>query len=171
MGSEGFFVAPFAGSGELLDVGFWEYSRLSGEWLRQCEEFLDSAEQGARKSWPGKLSNVSSVVTAAKGAALTTFYVDGHIATSCVFLSGLIPAVESEVARMFIDSARRMSERVLPAKDARERFAAVSGLRERPLAVVVVWASDAVSDEDFDVVRELGLHLAGAFFRRAISSN
>ncbi len=49
----------------------------------------------------------------------------------------------------------------VPIRDDGFRFA---DLTERPLAIQVIWGNSAISDDDSELIRELGTHLAGAFF-------
>jgi hypothetical protein len=42
-------------------------------------------------------------------------------------------------------------------------FQAALTLRQRPLMIVVPWPDDSISEDDHRLVRDLALHLAGAF--------
>ena len=88
-----------------------------------------------------------------------TFSVNNEIVTSSAFLDGSNTAVESEVLTMFHQSL--MNAAPVPVRDDGFRFA---DHVERPLAIHVIWGNPTVSQDDHDLIRELGTHLAGAFF-------
>lgn len=160
----GFFVAPFAPDGDLLDVGFWEYRKLSQRWLDVCGDFLPLLTGGLRRSWGAELSHIETKLTTASGAATVSFYVRSHLTTSCLLLSGAVPSADAEVRALFRESVERMAATLQPGLVA-GCFKQLSGLEQRPLAAFVVWAPEPVSDDDMGLVQELSLHLSGAFFQ------
>lgn len=163
MRTDGFFVAPFAPDGELVGAGFWEYRKLSRRWLDVCLDFLPVLTGGLRRSWGAELSHIETQLTTASGAATVSFYVHGHLATSCLLLSGAATNVDAEVRELFRESVERMAAH-LEGGVAEGRFKQLSGLDQRPLAAFVVWAPEPLCDHDMELVQELSLHLSGAFF-------
>jgi hypothetical protein len=164
----GFYVAPFGPDGELLDVGFWAEDTLSSEWLSVCDASLDHAiRDSQRHSWGAELGRIETRVTARSGAALVTFYVDQVVVLSSALLSGRDEAREAEVIALFVETLRSNRLVQLAAGEAATTaFEQVRSVQQRPLAVVVVWHPDSISDDDMGVVRDLALHLAWAFFSR-----
>ena len=95
--------------------------------------------------------------------ALVTFTSRGRLTASVLLATGQVAAAESQLLQMFVDSLRRVDVAKSAAASA-EPFGKVLTLRERPIMIVVPWPDDAVPDEDHEVVSELAVHLAGAFF-------
>jgi len=65
---------------------------------------------------------------------------------------------------MFVDSLRNVRRVQLGATKA-EPFGGVLELQQRPVFVVVPWGDQQISDDDHELVMELALHTAAAFFR------
>jgi hypothetical protein len=161
----GFFVAPFGIDGRSLGIGFWGYSQLSDTWLGTCTAFIEDSRGNFDVSWPGNLSHIRTKLTSASGAALATFSICERIASSIVLLSGRSLEAEVNVTHMFVSSLRRVRLVVEAAAGHPEPFAVLLSVKERPLMAVVPWPEMTVPQSDHELVRELGLHLAGAFFR------
>lgn len=161
----GFHVAPVA-DGSLVGTGFWRFSQISNVWLEVAQEFLQRNGSSFRASWGNDLAGFETRLTESQGAALCTFFVDGHLASSHLYLSGLNPREESEVTSLFIDSLRRVRSVQLAATSA-SPFDEVRRLRERPLDIAVVWSPEAVDETRLQMVRELSIHLAAAFFLKS----
>jgi hypothetical protein len=156
-----FFVAPFGLDGETVGIGEWRIARLSQDWLGLCAEQLRSKK--TELSWGGKLPGIKVKLTCASGAAIGTVCVNDQVASSLLLLSGQSVSAESAVAQMFVESLRRtMHSRAHPS--AKTLFEEVLNLKERPLLIVVPWPEAGISADEHETVRELGLHLAGAFF-------
>lgn len=94
-----------------------------------------------------------------------TFYVKAEIAASLLLLSGQSEAVERDISQMFVESLRK-TDLVKAAAVSQRPFGSILMLKERPLLVVVPWGRATISGDDHNLVKELGLHLAGAFFLR-----
>lgn len=139
---------------------------LSPRWLGFCRDLLDHGTS-FRTALPGPLNHVELRFTSAAGAALGTFYVGGQLAASAAYLRGDNLDAGQELTGMFVESLRRSSV-VQDGKVGAEPFAAVFGLRQRPLHVVVPWANPRIAEKDEDLVRELGNHLAAAFLCREV---
>jgi hypothetical protein len=163
MASSGYYVAPFAPDGEHLGVGFWEFSKLSQMWIDNCHGFMASCPQTKSVSWGQQLARFETQLTSARGAGLATFSVDGLIALSCVFASGIDRETDDEVLRQFVASMQRV-EFVRQAATVADPFGSLLRLEERPLAGVVVWHPAGITDEDHQVLQELSNHFAAAFF-------
>jgi hypothetical protein len=160
---DGFYIAPFGIDGKLEGLEFWKASRLSAKWLTACGQFLDEQGFVFDASWPGNLSHIQTRFTSASGAAIVTFMTSGRVAASILLASGYAPAAEHEVIGMFIESLRHV-ELVRVASGALPSFERVRSISERPLMVVVPWPDPAIPERDHQIVRELALHLAAAFF-------
>ncbi|MBC8217448.1 MAG: hypothetical protein H8E73_03190 [Planctomycetes bacterium] len=161
----GFFVAPFGIDGCSVGIAFWDASSLSEEWTAVCSAFLEEHGVAFDDSWGVPLSHVRMKLTSASGAAIVTFFVHDKAVSSVLLLSGQSPSVEADVGGMFIESLKR-TLLVKAATVTPNAFKAVLECKERPLMAVVAWPESAVCEEDHELVRELGLHLAGAFFLR-----
>lgn len=73
---------------------------------------------------------------------------------------------EVQVLQMFVSSLRE-TEFVKACGKAGTAFTQVFDLEQRPLLVVVAWGDPRISEQDATVVRELSLHLAGAFVQQS----
>ena len=169
-GTEGFHVAPFAPDGDLVDVALRMWDTLSPNWILASSTMLASLTASKRVSWGEGLSHIETGFVGQAGAALVTFYVRGVVVLSGVLLSGIAPQAENELLGMFVD-ARRRTDLVKAAalNGGRVAFEDAKRLRERPVAIFVIWHPDSASDEDMEVVRDLSLHLAAAYFRRELA--
>jgi hypothetical protein len=158
-----FFIMPFAIDGESVGIDFWEISNLAPHWLEICKNHLTSAGPVFDTSLAEKLSHIRLKCSSASDAALMTFLVEEKIASSVILLSGQSSAADAEVAQMFVTSLRQ-SEPVRLAAATSDPFEQLLVAKERPLMAVVHWPDDTVDGDDGELVRELGLHFAGAFF-------
>ena len=165
----GFFIVPFAFDGEQVGSGYWPLSRLSAKWLGVCSEFIQAHGPVFDAPWSGKLSHIRTKFTSASGAAIGTFFVQSEIVSSVLLLNGSSPNAEQTVAKMFADSLTKTFQSQLrqPPTDS---FSKISSISERPLMVIVHLPAPDVSDDDQEIVRELALHLAGAFFARCVAA-
>jgi hypothetical protein len=159
----GFFVAPFSIDGELIDVGYWELQQLSHKWLTLSQDFLRQQGDSFDASWGGPLAHIRIKFTARSGVALETFFVHDRPAASVAMASGRAPAAECQVLRLFVDSLRRV-EVVRAAAQSQEPFAKALVIAERPILFVVFWADPSIDEQDHELVKELTMHMAGAFF-------
>lgn len=159
----GFHMTPFGIDGEQVGLGFWNASKLSDVWLGVCREFLKAHGAAFDASWGGKLMEIRTKFTSASGAAIATFCVRDRVASSLLLLSGQSSEVEQTVTEMFAESLRR-TVWVKTAASTPHPFSTIASFAERPLMVVVAWPESTLSEQDNNIVRELGLHLAGAFF-------
>jgi len=165
----GFFVAPFRIDGELEGLAYQEVSRLSRAWHDTCAQFLELHGSHFDRSWSGNLSHIRTKFTARSGVAIVTFSVDAKIAASIALESGLSPFVEADVMKLFVDSLGRVGL-VRTASASAQPFESVLSIKDRPLMIVVPWPDSTITTQDHALVRELAVHLAGAFFARSISS-
>lgn len=161
----GFHVAAYAFDGALVGLDHWGRDQLSDTWLAICSEHL--AQHGANfdAPWLGKLSHIQTQYTSSAGIALVTFSVHGRPVSSLALLTGQSPAAETEALELFVDSLQRV-ELVHAAKTQASPFADTLTICERPLMVVVPWPDPTVTQQDHELVRELAIHLSGAFFSR-----
>jgi hypothetical protein len=156
-----YFIAPFAPDGELIAVAGRSLSELSPQGLQFCRKLLE--ENGPVfhifVPKPG-LEHIRLQITSNSSATLVSFTIRGHAATSAVALRGTDTACEAEILRMFVDSMRRVPF-VQQAAASAAPFEAAFRLAQRPLYIVVLWASPAISDGDLGRVQELENQLAG----------
>lgn len=159
----GFLVAAFAFDGQLEGAEFWEIGNLSSKWLTTCREHLARHGDSFDVPWAGTLSHVRTKFTAGSGVALVQFSVNEKPVTSMALASGQNTVAEAQALKMFVDSLRRVSV-VRTAAGSPEPFQDVLALRDRPAMITVVWPSSGTSEQDHQLVRELSVHLGGAFF-------
>jgi hypothetical protein len=158
----GFFVIPFGIDGESLGTGFWPLSKLSPHWLEFCRKYLTTGGPSFDALLPDNLSRIRVKYSSASGAALLSIFVGGRLVSSIIILSGRFPTADADAAQMFVASLRRAAP-VKSAVQSMEPFADLLQATERPLMGVVHWLDDNVDGEADELVRELGLHFAGAF--------
>jgi hypothetical protein len=163
--SQGFFIAPFAIDGEPAGLAYREPTELSGERLAMCNELLRQHGLCLDVSLKGNLSHLRIKVTSASGAGLATFWTGGRLALSVMLASGRAPEAEAELMDLFVQSLRR-APIVSAAACSQEPFRMVRAIKERPLMIVVAWPEEAISDEDHELVQQLAIHMAPAFFAR-----
>jgi hypothetical protein len=164
--NSGFFIVPFSLDGEAAGQSFWKSGDLSKKWLSTCNSFLNAHGAVFEDAWNGSLSHIRTRLTSTSGAALLTFVVREKVAASVLLLSGIAPAIDNDVAKMFVESMRRCAP-AMAAAPSNASFNQVLSIQSRPLMVVVPWPELTVSDHDHEIVRELGLHLAAAFFAKS----
>jgi hypothetical protein len=155
---DGFWIAPFGADGNAEGIGFWDFSNLSVRWLEFFREMLRSNPSSFDCALADNLSHVRLKLTAASGAALVTTSYSACIASSALLLIGGAPEKEKELVWMFVESLNRTA--IPKAPDSVRRFGNLFQIEQRPLMAVVPWPSEVV---DHELVREIGLHLAGAF--------
>jgi hypothetical protein len=158
---KGFWVAPFGIDGRLEGIGFWRYSQMSSRWCLFCKEIIARHGTTFDRCLDGDLVHIGMKFTSSDGTALITMRDSGELASSILLLSGKSPNKELEIAKMFTTSLGR-SRLVVAASKTDKAFAELFNISERPLVVVVPWP-DTVS-ADYELIRELGLHFAAAFF-------
>jgi hypothetical protein len=162
----GFYVAPFVIDGSPQGIGFWKLAGLSRRWLALCDRQLQeqASDPSLDGSLGGPLSHLTMRFTAEAGAALATFRVRGRVASSLALVSGASRRAERKVLSLFVESLRRLAAVRATAASAAP-FEDVLAIQERPLVIVVPWPVPEITDQDHELVRELALHTAGAFFR------
>jgi len=158
--SQAFHIAPFAFNGELQGIGAWQMSALSSRWLDFGRDVLRAGGASFSSLLPAPFERVGLRFTSARGAALATFSLDGAMAASSAYLRGDDIPAERELLEMFVESLRRV-DAVRQTQTTPQPFSEVFGISERPLHVVVAWASS--SGEDSEMVAQLDTHFAGAF--------
>ena len=163
---EGFYVAPFTPSGELMGKGFWPFDELSEKWIKLCQEFLSGHGEVFDSSWGSELAQIETKLTSSKGAGLGVFRFRSEIAISTLYISGLNQTIDDQTRAMFVDSIER-SEFVTQLSSSKHPFDRIQNISERPLAVTVVWGNPNISDEDHELIQELSTHFAAAFFLSA----
>jgi hypothetical protein len=159
----GFYVAPFSIDGTLEGIGFWKRSDLSGFWIEVCSDLMKGKGGNVDTFLERQLSHLRVKLTSAKGAALLTLFAREKPLSSCLLLSGTSTDADQQAAGMFVESVRKTNI-VREVAAVMEPFASIFGINERPLMVVIPWPDETVSDQDHELVRELGLHFARAFF-------
>ena len=164
MTETGFHIAAFNLEGTLEGIRRCDPGELSEEWLRAADELLSSGGEMFDYNWPARLSNIRTKFTSVHGSALATFLVFGEIAASIFLTHGAGSAAEGQVMSIFAQSLANSD----PAREAGapHPFEQIQEIEERPLMVVVPWLSESVEQRDHDLVRELAIHLAAAYFGR-----
>jgi hypothetical protein len=161
MTTDGFYDVPFALDGEFLGIHHAKASDLSPKWLKVCRGFLRTHETIFRGSMGQILSHIEFKLDAFGPAGLGTFYADGEIALSTIYLPGK-DASELNIARLFVEYLRR-SPVIQAAQTSTTPFEAIMTFRERPLHGIVIWGNPKVKDEDYQLISELAKHFAAAF--------
>lgn len=162
--AEGFYLAAFGVDGVLEGEGHWDHQDLSERWLTLCDELIAEKGMNFDHQWTGPLSKIRTKMTSANGAGICTFFVNERTVSSVLLLRGIEPQSELEVSTMFVESLRA-TPLVAAASGSSEPFADVLSIVQRPLMVVVPFPDPTVSDQSYDLVRELSLHLSSAFMR------
>ena len=159
---EGFEILPYTVYGESMGQGLWKYADLSGRWLKECREIWRCDSERIDLTLPGALGHIRLKITEAALAALVNYYAHGQLASSLLLLSGSSQDAECEIGEMFIASMNRSAPK---GGTLQNGFASLLKVGERPLMAVVPVPDASISLEDHELIREHGLHLAGAFFR------
>jgi hypothetical protein len=161
----GFYILPFGIDGEPVGIGFWDMSKLSEDLLCLCKEYLELPGTILEASRDEYLLHIRTKMTSTLGTAVITFLVHGRSASSVLLMSGLSPLVENDVEQLFVDS---LSKTILvqSAAGLSKPFDGIISAKERPLMIVVPWPDANISDKDYQIIRDLSLHLAAVFFKQ-----
>jgi hypothetical protein len=164
----GFHILAFSIDGDPVGSGFWERSKLSAQWIEVCARELATggSEPAIQIEWNGNLSHIRTSIASAEGTAMVSFLVNDIITASAILMAGSSAPAERAASQMWVDSLRR-SNIVLVASSSSNPFEQVLTTNERPLLVVIPWPDARVSEQDRELVRELLLHLARAYFDNA----
>lgn len=156
-----FTIAAFALDGEQVGLAECEFDKLSSNWIDVCSGL--SRHYGPVFDTPlqGNLNHVRIKCTSVDGAALVVIYMDNIPASSGAIACGISPAAEMEMLKLFASSVRASTEPY--HREATAPFSDIERLEDRPLLVVVPWPSDAISDQDREIAKELMWHFAAAF--------
>lgn len=163
--AEGFFVAAFSAFGHCEGIDRWEYRNLSEKWISLCRELLENLGDLFDYRWADQLSQIRTKFTSSNGVGICTIFVDEVVASSILLMKGGDAAAEKAVAEMFVNSLT-VSGLPLMSVEAVNGFDAISSFQDRPLMVVVPFPSEEVSEQNEDIVRELGWHFAAAFLQQ-----
>jgi hypothetical protein len=161
----GFFIAPFGADGEGVGISFQDATKLSSKWRTICAEYLSRFGESFEAKWEGQLSHITTRFssTSSSGVAIVTFIVHDSVASSLLLLRGMQPIAAREAMMMFVNSLRRINLAKRLATST-EPFSKIFTIEERPVMIVVPWPDPEISEIDHELVRELELHLAAAFF-------
>ena len=159
----GFYVVAFGIDGRCEGKGFWARSKLSSDLIGLSGEFLRKHGEIFNNHFDGELKSVSLQLTSSLGAAIGTYSVNGIIAASVLMLSGKSPESDMGVAQMFISSIRKSSASTV-GQLTEAAFGDILSFEDRPLMAVVPWPSESLSDDEFEMVQEISLHVGAAFF-------
>jgi len=162
----GFYVLRHVMDGESEGLAFQELALLSTQWLYICRAFISQKPAAFEEAWRGPLAHISTKLASSAGVALVSFKVGGVLAASVLLASGTASIIEAQVIDLFIDSLGKVDliKPATPGKDA--FFEELREITARPLMIVVPWPHAAISASDENLVRELSVHLAGAFFEQ-----
>ena len=162
-----FHVAAFDPGGSFLGVVERRIDSFSKKWLAIAEDYLSANGGCFEASWGGPLEHVVTKYTRDDGVALVTFYVNKILTTSVALLCGGEQEKENLVLSMFVDSLRR-TKLVQNSATILNPFQEIFAISFRPLMIAIPWGSDGVTEEDLELVQEISLHLAGAFFLQQV---
>ena len=161
---DGFHIAAFNLEGTLEGLRRCDPGELSEAWLRSANQLLGLGGEMFDYSWPDALSRIRTKFTSVRGSALATFLVSDQIAASIFLSRGEESTAEGQVMSIFAEALANSD----PAREGgvAGAFEQIKEIEERPLMVVVPWLSEGVEQRDHDLVRELAIHLAAAYFRK-----
>jgi hypothetical protein len=83
---------------------------------------------------------------------------------SAALASGAEREVDIQIIKMFHSSI--LKTKFLSTFTEDERFQGMTSIKERPLAIMVVWAHPDVSDADIELSQEMLWHLSATHFKR-----
>ncbi len=159
----GLHIAPFSMDGASMGRGYWNEDQLSEDVFSLCKDLVINNESVFRKKLEGPLAHIELHFTSSGRCGIATFYVNGQTALSALCLSEHSTSAE-QITGMFVQSARRMSEKMVGTNEGIDGFNEIVSIDGRPLLVVIPWSSEAISDDDFAITREICIHFASAFF-------
>jgi len=162
-----FEVAAFDPSGLLLGTSHRQLCDLSEKWLTIATAYLTLHGSNFKADWGGPLAHLVTQITSSDGVALVSFYADGVLVASIALLCGVKSDAELSVLKMFVQSLRK-TEMVRASAVDEMPFEDVFQLMRRPLMVVVPWGDERVTEQDDQLVQELALHFAAAYFQAPI---
>ena len=165
---DGFWIAPFAVDGELVGVGEWRFDALSKHWIGVFASLIDHHGPVFDEHLQGPLSHLRIKCTAIESTAMVVLYAHGVAASSFAVATGAVPAVEAHVLAMFAESIRSSTQQ-FQVSNVEEPFGAMTTMVQRPLMVVVPWPQ-SIAEQDHELVREIGWHLAAALIIKASES-
>jgi hypothetical protein len=158
-----FYVAAYSEAGDLEGVHNLDIFSMSEKWITLCGEYLNHHGNSFEASWSGVLSHIRTKFTSEKGVALVTISAHDRPLASILLASGKSKDAELSIIKMFINSLIGLnSVRLTTSSD--EPFRGMLAISDRPLMIVVPHIDENVDERDHSLVRELSLHLAGAYF-------
>ena len=159
-----FEIAAFDPSGLLLGTSTRSLSNLSEKWLAIATAYLAAHGENFKADWGGPLEHLVTQITSFDGVALVSYYAKGILVVSAALLCGANSETELSILKMFVHSLRKTE--VVRASAVNETpFEDVFQLMTRPLMVVVPWGDERVAEQDDELVQELALHFAAAYFQ------
>lgn len=161
-GAADFHIAAFAPDGALEGRGTRNVADLSEKWIGFCRSLIDANGLVFDRLLTMSLAHIGIKCSGIHDAALVTISVHDRTQTTFALIRSDSKSA-TQVLAMFVDSVRRNASRQQLAPAAAP-FGEMLGIEERPLMALVIWCDPAISDQDNDLVRELGLHFAAAFF-------
>lgn len=161
----GFFAAPFSIDGEPIGTDHWDFEKLSPKWLAICDDVIHNHGPSFDFRWNENLSHIQMKITSASGAALMTLSVYGKLVLSVALVSGISLTADTDLMEMLVASFREVTL-VRQVAASSEPFEKMYAIKERPTMIVLPWPDTSISEQDHALVRELAIHMAGAFFAR-----
>lgn len=162
-----FEVAAFDPSGLLIGTSRRRLSDLSDKWLAIATAYLTRHGGNFSANWGGPLSHLATQLTSSDGVGLVTFSADSVLVASFALLSGMNRDTELSVLKMFVNSLRK-TEMVQASAANETPFDDMLQLTTRPLMVVIPWGDERVTEQNDELVQELALHFAAAYFQEQI---
>jgi hypothetical protein len=164
MSKPDFTIAAFDPAGSMIGTADKFYANLSPKWLLETSRFLAAHGDQFKTHWQGPLAHLETQFTASDGIALVTFRTRGIVVGSIALAAGENMVAEKYVLRMFVDSLKE-AQITKFLSDSEKPFEQLFEINARPLMVAVPWGDQRITEEDDDLVQELAIHLAGAFFQ------
>jgi len=159
------WIASFAIDGELLGVGERAFEKLSQHWIGVCASLIDHYGPVFDRPLQGPLSHLRITCTAAASAAMVVLYAHGLPVSSFAVAADAAPAEDTQVLAMFAESIRSSTVQ-FQVSNIETPFHEMTTISQRPLMVVVPWPESSIAEQDHELAKELGWHLAAALVRK-----
>jgi hypothetical protein len=161
--STGFFIEVCAFDGVSVGNGCQEMPKLASKWLAVFSELIQKSGPAFNSSLQGNLSHIQIRFTSANGAASATLSANEVPGVTLLLLSGQSKQTEAEFTQMLAESLSRSFPAHVVGGEP-DSFQKVFTFSKRPTAGIVTLPPDGIPSEDHELLREITLHLAGAFF-------
>lgn len=162
---DGFLIAAFSAFGHFEGVRWREYQSFSHKWIELCGELFSEFGDIFDYTWPGNLAHIRTKFTSDQGVGMCTIFVNGRTASSILLMKGGSIGIEKDVIKVFLESVHTPLLNA-PGGRAENGFSELNTISDRPLMAVVPFPNNEISNQDHEIARELGWHMAAAFLQR-----